>query len=99
MLQVMAALLAAPVIADKIIDALQQEGNLLDRFFDDKIDNRTNALRNKNVQQRILQGFDALRISTIDGNSDPRNTFNTFEVFKNDRELIEDYFKIRTSVN
>ncbi len=93
------ALIAAPAVADKIFEFLQQEGNILDRFFDDKISNRTNALRDKTTQQRILQGFDALRISTIDGNSDPRNLFNSLEVFENDEQLHNDLFKIRTTVN
>ena len=93
-----AALIGAPVVAAKVIEFLQQEGNLLDRFFDDRIDNRTDALRDKDKLQRILQGFDSIRISTIDGNSDPRNIYNSFEVFENDRKLLEAQFRIRTNI-
>jgi len=90
-----AALIGVPIITAKVIEGLQQEGQFLDRFFDDRIDTRTDALRDKTTQQRILQGFDALRISTIDGNFDPRNVYNSFEVFENDRKLLENDFKIR----
>ena len=93
-----AAIIGAPVIAAKVIEFLQTEGNLLDRFFDDRIDNRTDALRDKDKLQRILQGFDSLRISTIDGNSDPRNIYNSFEVFKNNRTLLENDFQIRKTI-
>lgn len=93
-----AAILGAPVVAAKVIEFLQTEGNLLDRFFDDRIDNRNDALRDKDKLQRILQGFDSLRISTIDGNSDPRNIYNSFEVFKNNRTLLENDFSIRKAI-
>ena len=94
-----AALIGAPVVAAKVIEFLQQEGNLLDRFFDDRIDNRTDALREREKLQRILQGFDSLRISTIDGDFNVRNQYNSFEVFENDRTLLEAQFRIRTNIN
>jgi len=94
-----ATLIGAPVVAAKVIEFLQQEGNILDRFFDDRIDNRNDALRDKEKLQQILQGFESLRISTIDGNSDPRNIYNSFEVFENNRTLLENDFKIRKNVN
>ncbi|MBL4817986.1 MAG: hypothetical protein JKY15_01965 [Deltaproteobacteria bacterium] len=94
-----AAIIGAPVVAAKVIEFLQQEGNLLDRFFDDRIDNRTDALRDKDKLQRILQGFDQLIISTIDGDLNVRNQYNSFEVFESDRKLLENDFKIRKNVN
>ena len=94
-----AALIGIPKVAESVIALLQEEGGFLDRFFDDRIDNRTDAFRDKTQQQIILQGFDALRISTIDGDTDPRNLYNSFEVFENDRTLLENDFKIRKSVD
>jgi len=94
-----AAIIGAPIVAAKVIEFLQTEGNLLDRFFNDTIDTRNNAFRDKNQQQRILQGFDQLIISTIDGDFNPRNSYNSFEIFQTDRTLLENDFKIRKSVN
>ena len=92
-------LIGIPKVAEATVALLQQEGAFFDRFFDDRIDNRTDAFRDKTQQQIILQGFDALRISTIDGDTDPRNLYNSFEVFENDRTLLENDFKIRKSVD
>lgn len=94
---VVAAIIGAPLILKGIIQKLEQRGGLLDRFFRDRVETRVDALRDKLVQQSIVSGFTQVIISSRSGETSPRQAYNTFELFSNNRERLEEDFSVRNT--
>ena len=94
---VVAAIIGAPLIIKGIIQKLEQRGGLLDRFFRDRVETRTDALRDKLLQQQIVAGFTQVIITSRSGETSPRQSYNTFELANNDRERLEEDFSVRNT--
>lgn len=86
------ALLAAGVIAAVIkkLDDFQKQ-------FVDRVDDRIDAFRSKEQQANIQAGLTQLIITTSTGSAEPRDAYNTFDVFNNDQSRIETDFQIRNT--
>ncbi len=91
----LALIIKAPEFAEALAAELQKKGGFLDRFFEDAIDTRFDALRDRTQQQRILAGFDQLIITQGDGTLNPRDAYNSFEIFNTNQEQIENDQRIR----
>lgn len=80
-LPILGGILAAKEMAEFVIQELVK----LDAFFKafiDIIDNRTNRFRDLETQARIAAGLQQDIITTADGGVDPRESFNTFNIFE-----------------
>jgi len=98
-----AAVISAVVLA-ALIKELVRKGSVYDRTFKNLVDNRTEILRVRQQQQQILVGFDEhsplgsqLITTTVAGTTEPRDSFNTYEVINRDSAIIEDMFSIRSN--
>lgn len=98
-----AALLTIPIIMI-ITKELVRKGSVFDRTFKNYLFDREEALRTREIQQRILVGFDEhsafgsqLIITTMAGTTNPGDSFNTYEVINRDYGIIEDMFSIRSN--
>lgn len=79
----------------KQVVAFLVKSRILNTIMIDEIDNRNDALRDKQTQQEILSGFTQIIITTRSGETSPRNSYNSFNVFNQDQVLREDDFSIR----
>ncbi len=94
---ILAALVAVEV-AKVIIKELVRKGSIYDRTFKNLIFTRFEALRTREVQQRILVGFgDTAQIitTTSAGTTNPRDAYNTYEVFNRNQMELQEKFAIR----
>lgn len=85
--------LAAKEIADFIIDEIIK----IDRFFKkfiDEIDNRVDAFRTLQEQADVQAGLTQRIITTSSGSTEPRYSYNTFELFNNDQIELENKFQM-----
>lgn len=89
--------LAFTQLLPKIIDLLTQKGGIFDRTFNDTISTRLNELRERELEQQIKSGFTQLIITNKSGFTDPRQAFNTFEIANQNRDQLENIFKIRNT--
>ena len=96
-LPILGGLIAAKEMAEFIVKELIKKGGLLDRTFRQQINNLRDALRNKETQQQILGGFTQVIITSQSGETTPRNSYNSFDVFNQNQELLEDDFKVRNT--
>ena len=83
-------------ITKQVIDKIKSVDVFLKTFID-LIDTRFNQLRNPEVQARIKAGQVQLIITTESGTTDPREAYNTFEQFNNNRSQLESDFAIRNT--
>ncbi len=84
------ALLVTGVISDfvKRVDDFQKE-------FVDNVDGRIDLFRSKEQQAQTQAGLQQLIITSAAGSAEPRDAYNTFEVFNTDQQRIENDFKVR----
>lgn len=85
--------LAAKEIADFIVDEIIK----IDRFFKkfiDEIDNRVDAFRTLQEQAEVQAGLTQRIITTSSGSTEPRYSYNTFELFNNDTIELETKFQM-----
>ncbi len=94
-------LIAGLVAVDLIIKLgkeLTRKGSVFDRTFKNYIFDRFEALRSREVQQRILVGFgDRAQIitTTAAGTTNPRDSFNTYAIINDIDKEIADFYAIR----
>lgn len=81
-------------LAKQVVNFLVKS-RILNTIMIDEIDNRNDALRNKQVQQEILSGFTQIIITTRSGETSPKNSYNSFNVFNTDEVLLESDLSIR----
>jgi len=97
---------AAPIIAafvavdvaKRIINDMVRKGSIFDRTFKNVVHNRFEALRTREQQQRILVGFGdtaQLITTTTAGTTNPRDSFNTYNIINDEDKDIEEMFAIR----
>jgi len=82
----------------EIAKVVIQEIQRIDKFFKvfiDRIDDRNDQLRNKELQARVRAGQQQIIITSAAGNVDARESYNTFEQFNNNRAQLEADFAIR----
>ncbi len=98
-----AAIISAIVLA-ALIKELVRKGSVYDRTFKNVVFNQTEVLRVRQQQQQILVGFDEhsafgsqLITTTIAGTTEPRDSFNTYEMINRDSTTIQDMFSIRSN--
>ncbi len=89
-----AAPFAVIELAKQVI-AFLVKSRILNTIMIDEIDNRNDALRDKQTEQEILSGFTQIIITTRSGETSPRNSYNSFNVFNENQVLLEDDFSIR----
>lgn len=96
---VAAALIAfgfASQIAKQVVSELTKRNRPLDPSFQDGIDNRVNAFRDKQVEADIAAGFTQIVTTTRVG-ATARESYNTFEEFNNRSREFEEDFAIRNT--
>ena len=94
-LPILGGLLAAVKIVKFITAELTKKGGLLDRTFRKAAKTLRDALRQSGIQQEILSGFTQVIITSESGDTTPRNTYNSFDLFNTNQEALEDDFKVR----
>ncbi|KKM73092.1 hypothetical protein LCGC14_1413930, partial [marine sediment metagenome] len=95
-LPILGGILAAKEMAEFVIQELVK----LDAFFKafiDIIDNRTNKFRDLETQARIAAGLQQDIITTADGGVDPRQSYNTFNVFEQNQIEIEEKYTLQNT--
>ena len=93
----MIPLLGAAIGATKIIAGIIKRLDDFQKAFVDTIDDRIDAFRSKEQQASIQAGLTQLIITTSTGSAEPRDAYNTFDVFNNDQSRIETDFQIRNT--
>ncbi|MCA9828552.1 MAG: hypothetical protein KC444_09255 [Nitrosopumilus sp.] len=83
-------------IAQFVINEIQRVDTFFKAFVD-RIDNRTNQLKNKEIQARIAAGLTQEILTTESGNVSARDAYNTFNEFNSNRSKLEDDFAIRNT--
>jgi len=84
----------------QIADAVFKEIQRIDKFFKvfiDRIDDRVDQLRNKEIQAKIAAGQTQEIITTEAGTTEARDAYNTFNEFNNNRGKLEEDFAIRNT--
>lgn len=92
------AALVAVEVTKRIIRELVRKGSIYDRTFKNVVDNRVEALRTREQQQKYLIGFGdtaQLITTTSAGTTNPRDAYNTYEQFNNNNVELEEKFAIR----
>jgi len=90
--------LIAVELTKKIVRELTRKGSIYDRTFKNVIDNRNEALRTREQQQRILVGFgdtSQLITTNVSGSTNPRDAYNTYTEFNRNQAELEEKFAIR----
>lgn len=85
--------LAAKEIADFIIDEIVKIDKFFKKFIDE-IDNRVDAFRTLQLQAEIQAGLTQRIITTSSGSTEPRYSYNTFDLFDNDKIELENKFQM-----
>lgn len=86
-------------IANAVIDKLTEAGGFLDVTFRDTITTRLDAFRDKMTQSSIRSGFTQLIITTKAGTTNPRDTYNSYQQYNQNRIQEEDTFAVRNTRN
>lgn len=95
-LPILGGILAAAQMVKFMASELTKKGGIFDRFFKDAADTLSNALRDKQVTADIKSGLSVqLILTTASGSQSPRDAYNTFEQFENNKEQFESDFAIR----
>lgn len=76
------------------IAAVIQKLNNFQAEFVDNVDDRINKFRSKEETARIQAGLTQLIITTSAGSAEPRDAYNTFAVFNENQQRIENEFQI-----
>jgi len=63
--------------------------------FVDNVDARIDLFRSKETQAQIQAGLQQLIITSVAGSAEPRDAYNTFQVFNTDQSRIEADFRLR----
>lgn len=65
------------------------------KAFTDNVDERIDKFRSKEQQVNIQAGLTQLIITSTAGSVEPRDAYNTFQVFNTDQSRIETDFRLR----
>ena len=88
------------IIADlvkKVAEELTKRGGLLSTYFEDLLETRLDAFRDRLVQADIKAGFTQfINVQRI-GFSNPRDAYNTFSLFNDNKAKLERDFSIRNT--
>jgi hypothetical protein len=93
---IIGGIITATEIAKAVIVKMTERGGPFDRFFNERIDTRVNALLNKEEQQEILAGFRQEILTTQSGQINPRDAFNTYNQDRATQEKVEENYSVRT---
>lgn len=83
-------------IADMVVKEIQRLDSFFKRFVD-IIDNRENQLKDKQITAEIAAGKTQEILTTRSGNTEARDSYNTFNEFNNDRASLEDNYAVRNT--
>lgn len=83
--------------ATGIILAIISRIDTFEKEFVDRVDDRIDLFRDKETQARVQAGLQQLIITTQAGSAEPRDAYNTFQVFNTNQERIETDFQIRNT--
>jgi len=82
-------------LAQQVWQFLSQRGGVLSVFFEDNINTRLDKFRDRLVQADILAGFTQIINVGRDGTGRPRDIYNSFALFNDNKEQLENDFSIR----
>ena len=82
-------------LAQQVWQFLSQRGGVLSVFFEDNINTRLDKFRDRLVQADILAGFTQIINIGRDGTGRPRDIYNSFALFNDNKEQLENDFSIR----
>lgn len=83
-------------VTERVLAEIQR----IDRFFKqfvDIVDTRIDQIRSNEQRALIAAGQTQIIITTAAGSTDPREAYNTFEQFNNNRSALEAEFAIRNT--
>jgi len=83
------------LIVTGVIAALVKRVDDFQKAFTDNVDDRIDKFRSKEQQVNIQAGLTQLIITGTAGSAEPRDAYNTFQVFNTDQSRIEADFKLR----
>ena len=78
----------------QIIQVMQQKGGWLDRFVKDSIDTLHSKLRDKHLTYSVKMGFSKI-ILVSDDTANPQVVYDSYKQYNEDRDQLEDNFKVR----
>lgn len=84
----------------QVTEQVLQQIQRVDRFFKqfvDLVDTRVDQLQRKETRAQIKAGQTQFIISTVAGSTNPRDAYNSFEQFNNNRAQLEADFAIRNT--
>jgi len=82
-------------LAKQVWAFLSQRGGVLSVFFEDNINTRLDKFRDKLIQADILAGFTQIINVNRDGTGRPRDIYNSFALFNDNKQQLENDFSIR----
>ena len=83
--------------ATGIILAIITRIDTFEKEFVDRVDDRIDVFRDKETQARVQAGLQQLIITSQAGSAEPRDAYNTFQVFNTNQGKIETDFQIRNT--
>lgn len=93
--------LAAVMITTELIKSIAAEltkrGGLLSTFFEDLLNTRLDAFRDRLTQAEIRAGFTQFINVQRSGLTNPRDAYNTFNLFNQNKQQLEKDFSIRNT--
>lgn len=90
--------IGAALAATGIIAALIKRVDDFQKEFVNNVDGRINLFRSREQQAQIQAGLQQLIITSTPGGANPRDSYNTFEVFNTDQQRIENDYQIRDTI-
>ena len=93
---IIGGIITATEIAKAVLVKMTERGGPFDRFFRDIIDNRVNALLDRQASQEIRAGFRQEILTTQSGAVSPRDSFNTYNQDEETQKKVEENYSIRT---
>lgn len=78
-----------------VIAAFVRRVDDFQKAFTDNVDDRIDKFRSKEQQVNIQAGLTQLIITGTAGSAEPRDAYNTFQVFNTDQSRLEADFKLR----
>lgn len=89
-------LVAVAEFGQAILSELEKLSRFFNKFIDNRIDTRENQLRERVESAHISAGDIQEILTTQAGGSSPRESYNTFNLFNEDRAKLEADYAVRT---
>lgn len=91
------ALLASEFMT-RLVDWLSRKNGLFDKTFRPRIDDMLNPFRSAQSQAEIQGGLTQVIFTSTSGGISPRDSYNTFTQYNENRDKLENDFQIRNTM-